>query len=99
MAYEDASAAWEWLAAEHADAPRHLFGHSLGGTIAIELAAQMPDEAGTIVEGTFTSISDVFNSFKWGWLTVNALITQRRHFTTKYIVKYSLNTEASVSFY
>lgn len=77
MAYEDARAAWEWLAANHADAPRYIFGHSLGGAIAIELAAQVPDEAGTIVEGTFTSISDVFNSFKWGWLPVNALITQR----------------------
>ena len=83
MAYEDARAAWEWLAAKHADAPRYLFGHSLGGTIAIELAAQVPNEAGTIVKGTFTSISDVFNSLKWGLLTVNALITQRRHFATK----------------
>ena len=77
MAYEDARAAWDWLAANHSTVPRYIFGHSLGGAIAIELAAQVPDEAGTIVEGTFTSISDVFNSFKWGWLPVKALITQR----------------------
>ncbi len=77
MAYEDARAAWDWLAAQHPQSPRYIFGHSLGGAIAIELAAQVPDEAGTIVEGTFTSISDVFNSFKWGWLPVRGLITQR----------------------
>ena len=77
MAYEDARAGWDWLAAQHPQSPRYIFGHSLGGAIAIELAAQVTDEAGTIVEGTFTSISDVFNSFKWGWLPVKALITQR----------------------
>ena len=77
MAYEDARAAWQWLAAKYPDAPRYIFGHSLGGAIAIELATQVTDEAGTIVEGTFTSISDVFNTFKWGWLPIKALITQR----------------------
>jgi uncharacterized protein len=77
MAYEDARAAWDWMAAKHFDAPRYIFGHSLGGAIAIELATQVPDEAGTIVEGTFSSIPDVFGSFKWGWLPVTGLITQR----------------------
>lgn len=32
---------------------------------------------GTIVEGTFTSIPDVVSTFKWGWLPVSPLITQR----------------------
>ncbi len=77
MAYEDARAAWDWLAVQHPQSPRYIFGHSLGGAIAIELAAQVDDEAGTIVEGTFSSIPDVFGSFKWGWLPVKALITQR----------------------
>ena len=83
MAYEDARAAWNWLAAKHAEAPRYIFGHSLGGAIAIELAAQVDDETGTIVEGTFSSISDVFGSFKWGWLPVKALITQRFEAATR----------------
>ena len=83
MAYEDARAAWDWLATNHADAPRYIFGHSLGGAIAIELAAQVDDETGTIVEGTFSSISDVFGSFKWGWLPVKALITQRFEAVTR----------------
>jgi hypothetical protein len=77
MAYEDARAAWDWLAANHPQRPRYIFGHSLGGAIAIDLAAQVQDEQGTIVEGTFTSIPDVASSMRWGWLPVGLLITQR----------------------
>jgi uncharacterized protein len=77
MATEDARAAWEWLARKYPDRPRYIFGHSLGGAIAIDLAAQVQDEAGTLVEGTFTSIPDVVASYKWGWLPVGPLITQR----------------------
>lgn len=76
-ANEDARAAWDWLAQRYPDRPRYIFGHSLGGAIAITLASQVGDEAGTIVEGTFTSIPDVVRSFKWGWLPVGPLITQR----------------------
>lgn len=77
MALEDARAAWEWLGREYPDRPRYIFGHSLGAAIAIELAAQVDDEAGTLVEGSFTSIPDVVSSYKWGWLPVGPLITQR----------------------
>lgn len=77
MAYEDARMAWEWLAREYPDRPRYVFGHSLGGAIAIDLAAHVDDEAGTMVEGTFTSIPDVASTFKWGWLPIGPLITQR----------------------
>jgi alpha-beta hydrolase superfamily lysophospholipase len=74
---EDARAAWDWLAQHQPGKPRYIFGHSLGGAIAIDLARQVPDEQGTIVENTFTSIPDVVSTFKWGWLPVSALITQR----------------------
>ncbi len=77
MAYEDARAAWDWLARQYPERPRYIFGHSLGGAIAIDLAARVDDEQGTIVEGTFTSIPDVASTFKWGWLPVGPLITQR----------------------
>jgi alpha-beta hydrolase superfamily lysophospholipase len=77
MAYEDARAAWDWLGREHAGRPRYLFGHSLGGAIAIDLASEVADEQGVIVEGTFTSIPDVASSMKWGWLPIGPLITQR----------------------
>lgn len=77
MAYEDARQAWDWLAAKYPQRQRFIFGHSLGGAIAIDLAAQVEDERGTMVEGTFTSIPDVASSMKWGWLPVGPLITQR----------------------
>lgn len=76
-ALEDAHAAWKWLAAKHPASERFIFGHSLGGAIAIDLAAQVPDERGTIVEGTFTNIAEVVSTFKWGWLPISGLITQR----------------------
>lgn len=74
---EDARAAWHWLAREQPKRPRYIFGHSLGGAIAVQLAGEVNDARGLIVEGTFTSIPDVFRSFKWGWLPVTPLITQR----------------------
>ena len=76
-ASEDARAAWDWLAQQQPGKPRYIFGHSLGGAIAIDLARRVPDEQGTMVEGTFTSIPDVVSSFKWGWLPVSGFITQR----------------------
>ena len=76
-ASEDARAAWDWLAQQQPGKPRYIFGHSLGGAIAIDLARQVPDEQGTMVEGTFTSMADLVGSFQWGWLPVSGLITQR----------------------
>ena len=77
MAYEDAQTAWKWLAAQHGQRERFVFGHSLGGAIAIDLASRVDDERGVIVEGTFTSIPDVASSMKFGWLPISPLITQR----------------------
>lgn len=77
VAYEDARAAWDWLAQRYPDRPRYIFGHSLGGAIAIDLASKVSDEAGTIVEGSFTSIADVIGTTQWGWLPLRPLITQR----------------------
>ncbi|WP_295851595.1 alpha/beta fold hydrolase [uncultured Xylophilus sp.] len=76
-AAEDAQAAWDWLAQRFPDRSRYVFGHSLGGAIAIDLATRIPDASGVIVEGTFTNIADVVSTFKWGWLPFSALITQR----------------------
>jgi hypothetical protein len=77
MAYEDARAAWDWLARQAPGRPRFIFGHSLGGAIAVHLATEVDDESGLIVEGSFTSIPDVVSTFRWGWLPVSGLITQR----------------------
>ena len=75
--YEDAQAAWDWLAARYPDHRRYVFGHSLGSTIAVDLAARRSDVSGLIVEGGFTSVAAVFGTFRWGWLPISALITQR----------------------
>jgi alpha-beta hydrolase superfamily lysophospholipase len=77
LADEDALAAWRWLAQQHPRSQRFVFGHSLGGAIAVRLASEVEDATGVIVEGGFTSIPDVFSTMKWGWLPLGPLITQR----------------------
>ena len=74
---EDARVAWAWLARQHPSSDRYIFGHSLGGAIAVRLATEVHDAKGLIVEGTFTSIPAVFETMKWGWLPITPLITQR----------------------
>jgi uncharacterized protein len=56
--YEDAAAAWHYLTQTRQIAPNRivLYGQSLGGAVAIELALRHPDAAGLIVESTFTSM-------------------------------------------
>ena len=73
----DALAAWRWLAQRYPQRPRFIFGHSLGGAIGIDLATQVDDEQGVLVENTFTSIVDMARTFKWGWLPVGPFVTQR----------------------
>lgn len=76
-ACEDARAAWRWLGRHHPHAPRYVYGHSLGGAIAVHLATEVDDAAGLIVEGTFTSIPALFGTLRWGWLPLGPLISQR----------------------
>lgn len=82
-AAEDAQAAFEELKRRQPDpARRFIYGHSLGGALAIDLAArQLKDDptavAGVIVESTFTSIADVIRGMKWGWLPgIGLAVTQ-----------------------
>lgn len=76
MVAEDARAAWDWMARQHPNARRYLFGHSLGAAIAIQLAQSVSDEDGLIVEGAFTSVVGLLNSTRWGWLPIQWMITQ-----------------------
>jgi fermentation-respiration switch protein FrsA (DUF1100 family) len=54
----DAEAAWAHLVAraDAEGAPRIIFGRSLGGAVAVELATRVGTGDGLIVESTFTSI-------------------------------------------
>jgi hypothetical protein len=76
LAAEDARAAWDWLARTHPKARRFIAGHSLGASIAVQLAHDVDDEAGVIVEGAFTSAADVLRSTRWRWLPVYGMMTQ-----------------------
>jgi hypothetical protein len=55
-----------WLAAQHPGRPRYVFGHSLGGAIAVRVASEVDDVAGLMVEGSFTSIPDVVSHHEMG---------------------------------
>jgi hypothetical protein len=59
--YRDAQSAWDYLVRERGMNPANLviYGHSLGGAIAIELALHHPEAAGLVVESSFTSIRDL----------------------------------------
>ena len=77
MACEDARAAWAWLAAQHPQAARYVYGHSLGGAIAVQLVAEVSDAAGLIVEGTFTSLSALYRTLSFGRGRLTPQVTQR----------------------
>ena len=61
--YADAEAAWNFLVTRRNIHPDSIFiyGHSLGGAVAIHLAVEHPDAGGLIVESSFTSIVDMAN--------------------------------------
>jgi uncharacterized protein len=62
-AYADAEAAWNYLVTTKRIPPKRIliFGHSLGGAIAIDLAVKHPDAAGLIVESSFTTIKELIS--------------------------------------
>lgn len=62
--YQDAATAWNYLVKQRQIQPSNivLYGHSLGGAIAINLATQHPEAAGLIVDSSFTSIAEIVNT-------------------------------------
>jgi uncharacterized protein len=78
--YQDAATAWNYVIRERQVKPRNIFiyGHSLGGAVAIDLAAKNPEAAGLIVEATFSSIRDIVKYRKQFWMfPVDLMVTQR----------------------
>ncbi|MBA6143724.1 MULTISPECIES: alpha/beta hydrolase [Pseudomonas] len=86
--YEDAHIAWERFAQLQPDAGKRLiFGHSLGGAVAVELARALAAEArqggaaaparGLILESTFTSLGDVAAAVANTSLPVRWLLSQK----------------------
>lgn len=77
-AREDALAAFDELRRrEPQPARRFVYGHSLGGALAIDLAAAREGIAGLIVESSFTSIRDLVRETRLGWVPfIGLAITQ-----------------------
>ncbi len=76
--YEDAEAAWQYLLKQRGVKPQHAFiyGLSLGGAIAVDLAVHHPEAAGLIIEGSFTSMQ-AMGELKYNYLPVGLLLNQR----------------------
>jgi len=77
-AVEDTRLAFaELLRREPDPSRRFVYGYSLGGALAIDLAAHTDGIAGLIVESTFTSIPDLIRASRWSWVPMlNTIVTQ-----------------------
>lgn len=90
--YEDARAAWTYLTQLQPNSgKRFIYGHSLGGAIAVDLAAHLrngspelsgkptalPAAGGLIVESSFTSLADIARSLTYPWLPLQLLLSQK----------------------
>ena len=89
MCYEDAAAGLG-VARQAAARParRFIYGHSLGGAVAIDLAAKLaaneranrqpgPQARGLIVESSFTSLPDIAAELCFSWLPTRLILSQR----------------------
>lgn len=86
--YEDAQVAWAHLTTLQPDAAKRLiYGHSLGGAVAVDLAAELAQQArrtdqplparGLIIESSFTSLGDVAAAVANTSLPVRWLLSQK----------------------
>ncbi len=76
--YEDAEAAWQYLTNVRGVPANQAFiyGHSLGGGIAINLAVHHPEAAGLLTDSTFTSMV-AMGKLNYGFLPVDLILHQR----------------------
>ena len=78
--YADAEAAWNYLVKQKRIDPNRIFiyGHSIGGAVAIDLATRHPEAAGLIAEATFTSIFDMARlRFRYRLLPMGLIVEQK----------------------
>ena len=76
--FEDAETVWRYLITQRGVQPENTFiyGHSLGGAIAIDLAVHHPEAAGLITESTFTSMQ-AMGELDYAFLPIGYLLHQR----------------------
>jgi pimeloyl-ACP methyl ester carboxylesterase len=79
LLYEDAERAWKYLVAERKIQPAHIviYGHSVGGAVAINLACNHPEAGALVTEGAFTSIADMANGSPAAYLPLRLILTER----------------------
>lgn len=78
--YADAQTAWTYLTQKQGINPKQIliYGHSLGGAIAIDLASKHPEASALIVESSFTSIANmVHRDPKFAIFPIDLLVHQK----------------------
>ena len=78
--YSDSQAAWTYMVEQKSIDPEAIFiyGHSLGGAIAIQLAVDNPAGGGLIVEAAFTSIADMARRTpKYRFFPIDLIVQER----------------------
>ncbi|HEY9865588.1 MAG TPA: alpha/beta hydrolase [Candidatus Obscuribacterales bacterium] len=80
IVYQDVEAAWNYLVNERQINPHNIyvFGHSLGGAIAIDLAFKHPEIAGLIIESSFTNIREMIDYKNRYWMFPIDLILNQK---------------------
>lgn len=84
--YEDARVAWQAFVGLVPDPTRRvIYGHSLGGAVAVDLAAHLDQAAdggqeparGLVVESSFTTLADVARALSYSWLPAEWILSQK----------------------
>jgi uncharacterized protein len=78
--YEDAELAWQYLTKSRQINPGDIaiYGESMGGAVAIDLASKHPDAFALIAQSTFTTMSDAARQNPTlKWLPIELLLTDR----------------------
>lgn len=84
--YADAQVAWDYLVKTRKIDPQNIiiYGHSMGGAIAIDLATRQPQASSLIVQSSFTSMSAMTDRYWWlKFLPIKLLLTQKFDSLTK----------------
>lgn len=78
--YQDAETALAYVTQQQqiAESDIYLYGHSLGGAIAIDLASHHPNLGGLIIHNSFTSMAEMVARSNYArWFPVQWMLTQK----------------------
>jgi hypothetical protein len=79
--YADSQAAWNYLTQVRNIPPEQIivYGESLGGAVALDLAVKQPNAGGLVMQSTFTSLEEAVNriDYRFRFFPINWILTQR----------------------